>query len=94
MCVGVLTLTLYIPGCSSLKEKRQRLKPILARLHREFNISTAELDQMDVWQSAVIGCALLSNDPSHTQRSLQEVIVWVENYWRDVTIEEQHIEIM
>lgn len=94
MCLGVLTLKLYIPGCSSLKEKRQRLKPLLARLHREFNVSTAELEQMDVWQSAVIGCALLSNDVLHTHRSLQQVIEWVENYWRDVSIEEHRIEII
>ncbi|OQY29775.1 MAG: hypothetical protein B6243_10930, partial [Anaerolineaceae bacterium 4572_5.2] len=39
MSLGLLTLHIQISGCSSLKEKRGRLKPLLARLHREFNVS-------------------------------------------------------
>jgi uncharacterized protein len=36
--IGQLTIYLHLPGCASLKEKRGRLKPLLARLHREFNL--------------------------------------------------------
>ncbi|MCJ7708279.1 MAG: DUF503 domain-containing protein, partial [Anaerolineales bacterium] len=43
MHVGALTLELRLPGCSSLKQKRSRLKPLLAALHREFNLSAAEI---------------------------------------------------
>jgi len=39
MNVVALTLELHLPGCSSLKEKRGRLKPVLTALHREFNVS-------------------------------------------------------
>ena len=35
MSLGLLTLQIQLPGCSSLKEKRSRLKPLLARLHAE-----------------------------------------------------------
>ena len=80
MALGVLTLQIDIPGCKSLKEKRSRLKPLLARLHREYNISAAEIDHQDTWQSAVIACALVSNNPKHTQRALQKIVVWVESY--------------
>jgi uncharacterized protein YlxP (DUF503 family) len=45
MIIGILTLQVQIPGCKSLKEKRSRLKPLIARLHREFNISVSELAQ-------------------------------------------------
>jgi uncharacterized protein YlxP (DUF503 family) len=45
MSLGLLTIHLHLPGCASLKEKRGRLKPLLTRLHREFNISAAEIDQ-------------------------------------------------
>jgi len=41
--IGTLTFHLHLPGCASLKEKRSRLKPLLARLHRQFNVSTAEM---------------------------------------------------
>jgi uncharacterized protein YlxP (DUF503 family) len=94
MGLGVLTLQIEIPGCKSLKDKRSRLKPLLARLHREFNVSVAEIDHHDVWQSAVIACGLVSNSPKHTQRALQSVVEWVESYWPDVTVIDDRIEII
>ena len=94
MPIGVLTLHLQIPGCSSLKEKRSRLKPLIARLHREFNISVAEVDSQDAWQQAVIACALVSNDHNHTQRVLQHVAHWVESTWPDITVFSEEIEII
>ena len=94
MALGVLTLQIDIPGCKSLKDKRSRLKPFLARLHREFNISVAEIDHQDAWQSAVVACALVSNNPKHTQRALQKVAEWVETQWPDVTVVDEQIEII
>jgi len=92
--LGILTLHLHIPGCKSLKEKRSRLKPLLARLHKEFNISVAEMDAHDVWQSAVIVCAVVSNDRAQAQRTLQKVADWVESRWHDVTITDEEFEII
>ncbi len=92
--IGVLTLELQIPGCTSLKEKRSRLKPLLSRLHREFNISAAEVDHQDAWQAAVIACAIVSNDPAHSQRVLQQVVQWLESNWPDVQLVEDRIEIV
>jgi uncharacterized protein len=94
MPVGVLTLQLSIPGCKSLKEKRSRLRPLLARLPRQFNLSAAEIDQQDVWQSAVVQCALVSNDAVHLQRSLQQVVNWIETNWLDLEIEDDRIELL
>jgi len=94
MSLGLLSLHLLIPACTSLKEKRRRLKPLLARLHREFNISVAELDHLDAWQETVIGCALVSNDKGFTQRSLQAIPRWVESNWPDVEVLENQIEII
>ncbi|MDD5466276.1 MAG: DUF503 domain-containing protein [Anaerolineales bacterium] len=94
MSLGLLTLVLQLPGCASLKEKRSRLKPLLARLHREFNISVAEIDRQDAWQEATIACALVSNHGAQAQRSLQAVGEWVEARWPDVQVSEQHLEII
>ena len=91
--LALLTLHLHIPGCKSLKEKRRRLKPLLTRLHKEFNISVAELDLNDVWQSTVIGCAVVSNDGAQAQRTLQAVSAWVEKNWYDMTVMDESIEI-
>jgi hypothetical protein len=94
MKVGLLILYLHLPGCSSLKEKRGRLKPLLHRLHREFNISVAEIDQMDIWQNATIACALVSNGQAHTQKVLQKIINWVEGSWPDVRVISDQLEIL
>jgi hypothetical protein len=90
----LLTLHIHLPGCASLKEKRSRLKPLLARLHREFNVSAAEVDHQDVWQNAVIACALVSNDSAHTQRALQKVVSWLESSWPDVEVVEDQIDLV
>lgn len=94
MPVGLLTLRIHLPGCASLKEKRGRLKPLLARLHREFNISIAEMDYQDTWQDALIACALVSNDNGQTQRVLQRVADWIDASWPDVYITDERIEII
>ena len=93
MSVGLLTLQLSIPGCASLKEKRSRIKPLIARLRREFNVSVAEMERLDSWQEAVIGCTLISNDPAQTQRSLQAVVSWIETYWPDLEVSNDEIEL-
>jgi uncharacterized protein len=94
MPVGLLRIHIHIPGCGSLKEKRSRLKPLLARLHREFNISAAELDLHDVWQDAIIGCALVGTHADYIQRTLQTVLDWIENQWPDVAVADDQIEIL
>jgi len=86
MPVGILNLDLYIPSCASLKEKRSHIKPLLSRLHREFNISAAEVDLQDKWQSAAISCAIVSNDAIHNQRVFQQIICYIEKTWPDIQI--------
>ncbi|HEY5669924.1 MAG TPA: DUF503 domain-containing protein [Anaerolineales bacterium] len=93
MTLGIITLHLQIPGCTSLKEKRRRLKPLLARLHRQFNISVAEMDQHDAWQESLIACAVVSNDIGFTTRSLQAIPDWVEVHWPDVVVLDNQIEV-
>lgn len=94
MSLGILTMRIYIPGCNSLKEKRSRLKPLINRLHREFNISVAEIDHQDTWNQAMIACAVVSNDHSFTQSILQSVVKWVETQWPDVDITDETIELI
>jgi uncharacterized protein len=94
MSIGVLTLHLQFPGCSSLKEKRSKIKPVLTRLHREYNIATAEIGLQDVWQSAVIGCVTLSNDPAQNSRLLQQVVEFTERNWPDLPLIDHHIELI
>jgi len=88
----LLTIKMYFPGCGSLKEKRSRLQPILKRLHKEFNISVSEIGLQDVWQSAWLGFAVVSNDAVHNEQVLHAVINFIELNWPDEQITESHIE--
>lgn len=92
--VGTLSIHLHLPGCSSLKEKRGRLKPLLHQLHKKFNVSVAEMDRQDKWQEAVIACALVNNDAKQIQRSLQKVAYWVQGNWPDGDVIDEKIEII
>ena len=90
--IATLTIHLYLPACASLKEKRGRIKPLIARLHREFNVSVAEMDLQDKWQEAIIICAMVGNQRGHVESALQNVAKWVEGHWTDGDVIEQRIE--
>jgi uncharacterized protein YlxP (DUF503 family) len=92
--IGLLTFHLHLPGCASLKEKRSRLKPLLARLHRQFNVSTAEMDLHDKWQDAVISCAMVGNENAYLQSALETVRKWVEAHWTDGDVLDTKIELL
>lgn len=91
--IATLTIHLHIPTCSSLKEKRGTIKPLISRLHREFNLSVAEMDLQDKWQEAVIVCAMVGNDHKHLESALQNVARWVEGHWTDGDVIEQRVEV-
>ena len=93
MIIGVLTIHLLFPGCQSLKDKRGKIKPVLARLHREFNVSAAEIDLLDMWQETVLACSLVSNNNVYTQNSLQTILAFIESHWPDYQIIDQQIEL-
>jgi hypothetical protein len=92
MPVAVLTIHFQIPLCASLKEKRSQLKPVLARLHKEFNISAAEMGLHDHWRESIIACALISNDNGYAQSACQHILAFFENTFPHLTILEHHIE--
>jgi uncharacterized protein len=94
MSIGILTLHLFLPDCKSLKDKRSRLKPLLARLHREFNISAAEIDLLDHWRESIVVCTIVSNDKIHNEQVLQKIIVFTENHFEDLQILKQGIELI
>lgn len=92
--VGILITHIHLPGCASLKEKRGRLKPLIHRLHREFNVSVAEMDLQDKWQDAVIACGMVGNDAAHLQSALEIVRKWVEAHWTDGDVLDTKIEMI
>ena len=81
--IATLTFHLHLPACFSLKDKRGRIKPLLSRLLREFNVSVAEMALQDKWSEAVIACAAINSDKVVLEQSLQSVAKWVDSHWPD-----------
>lgn len=94
MIIGICTIELHLPEVESLKAKRTVIKSLTARLHREFNVSCAEIDLHDVWKSTVIGVAVVSTATGHVQGVLESVVRWVEMNRPDVMIVDHSIEII
>ena len=92
--IATLTIHLHIPACASLKEKRGRIKPLIVRLRREFNVSVAEMGLQDEWDEAVIVCAMIGDDHAFLQSALQNVAKWVEGHWTDGDVWDTKIEIV
>jgi uncharacterized protein len=94
MTVGILTLTFHLPDCHSLKEKRRLVKPILARLHKEFNISVVEFSHNDTWQSCELLIACAVSPGNQAEKILEQVIAFYESHWPDLPLMRERIEII
>jgi len=95
MCsLGLLSIHIQLYGCNSLKDKRSLLKPLLARLHREFNISVAEIGLQENWGESQIVCVFVSNETDHTQQALQKILNWIESLRMDFDVVSHQIEIL
>jgi len=92
--LATLTIHLHLPTCASLKEKRGHIKPLISRLHREFNVSVAEMGLQDKWQEAIIVCAMVGNDGAFLQSALGNVAKWVEGHWTDGDVWDTKIELI
>lgn len=77
MVVGVLEFTLYLPENHSLKGKRSIVRAIKSRVRTKFNVSIAECEHQDSWQTLVLGIAQVGNDRDHVDRSLREVAEFI-----------------
>ena len=92
--VGLCTIEFYLPGLSSLKEKRSIVKSLLARLRNKFNVATAEVGAQDAHGRAVLGIVCVSSDGGYAQGLLDAVIRWIEEERPDVPIIDYEIELL
>lgn len=92
MVIGVCTLHLNIPMAFSLKDKRQVVRSLTARLRNEFNISVAEVDGQTMWNESVIAVVTVSGSRDYAHGLLTRVAQWVENTRLDCELVEFEIE--
>lgn len=92
--MGVCRITLHLPGCHSLKEKRQVVKSLMARVRNRFEVAIAEVEEQDRWQTAVLGVTCVSNSSQHADEVLGHVQRFIEETRPDILVTNNEMEIM
>ncbi len=92
MIIATCQIELSLGGVKSLKEKRRIIKSVVGRLNNHFNISVAEIDYQDIWQSSKIGLAAVGNEAGFLQGVMENSVRWIETNRPDVLIVAYRIE--
>jgi uncharacterized protein YlxP (DUF503 family) len=74
MIVATLQVRLLLREARSLKDKRQVIKSIKDRLRNYFNVSVAEVDELDNRQLAVLGMAMVSTEAHHLKQVMGQIL--------------------
>jgi len=82
MTVATLRLELRVGNCYNLREKRRRMRAILSKLHRHFNVAVAEDDRDDDPAHALIVVATVGRSRRDTRETLDRVADAVAAYPR------------
>ncbi len=78
--IGVLYVDLFIGESLSLKDKRMVLRRLKDKIRPSYNVSMAELDGHDKWQTAMLGFSMIGNDRSYIQSALQSILNLIDGY--------------
>jgi len=92
--VGLLTLEIYIPGVTSLKEKRGIVKPLVARIRKDFNVSVAETEDQDQLGHSVLAVATVSISGDYVNGLLQRIAESVGEWRLDAELVDYRIELL
>lgn len=79
MHIGILTFTFSLPGCRSLKEKRQRIGSLHQRFGRNPAIAVCESDEHDTLDISVWSFVVAAN----AKREVESLCSQIENKIQD-----------
>jgi Uncharacterized protein conserved in bacteria len=94
MVIAVAKITVHLPECHSLKEKRQVIKSIMARVRNQFELAVAEVGENERWQLTDIGLSYVSNDGQHASEVLEHVRRYIEETRPDIVISNYETEVI
>jgi len=77
--VGVMEIDFLIYDSFSLKDKRRVVKSLIERVKHNFNVSIAEVDNLDKHNFATVGVAVVSNEHAFIDRVFDKLIAFVES---------------
>lgn len=71
--VGVLHLELRIEHATSIKDKRNIIRSLKARLRSRHNVAVAEISLQDSWDRGIVSVVTISADRTFAEKVLQAV---------------------
>ncbi len=89
MVIGTVQLEIRFYNPQSLKEKRMILKSLVTRVRNQFNVSIAEIDGMDLWQSSSLAVAAVGLETKRVNQILSHVMDFVRSDRQLEVIKEQ-----
>ena len=78
MVIGLLEIELHLPEAQSLKDKRQPLRSILARVRQKHNVSIAEVAHQGEWQRAGLAVVGLNTERASMEKTLDGIVREIE----------------
>jgi uncharacterized protein YlxP (DUF503 family) len=79
MVVGLLRITLHVPEAHSLKDRRAAVRRAIERVRARFNVSIAEVGDLERWQTAQVAVSTVSNERAHVNEVLDRVTSTIAN---------------
>ncbi len=76
--IGVAHITIYLDESFSLKDKRQVVRSITARVRNQFNAGIAEVEDLNDMRAATLGIVCISNQAAHANEMLTTIIAFIE----------------
>lgn len=73
MVIAILQFELLVHGAESIKDKRRVVSSVKDKLHREHQVSVAEVGLLDSMSAARMALALVSNDGQHAGQVLDRI---------------------
>jgi uncharacterized protein YlxP (DUF503 family) len=78
MIVGIIRLSVRLPGNHSLKGKRRVVKSLIGQVRSRFNVAVSEIALNDVWQRAEIGISTIGNSQPIINSVLDKILEFIE----------------
>lgn len=76
--IGAARVTLYLEESFSLKDKRQVVRSITAKVRQQFNVGIAEVEDLNDSRVGTLAIVCVSNSAPHADEMLAKVIRFVE----------------
>ena len=79
MHVAICQIHLGMYDCQSLKDKRSIIKSLKDRIRQRYNVSIAEVDDVDKIKSSLLGVAIVGNERRLLEQIFGKIINFIEN---------------